>query len=87
MKPNTIVKSDKPMTLKEMQDAVGGSIELAYDDGEIQIVCNEEGKMLDLPENEQATDIWLDKLDEQGRGSLDYLAGDVLILRDKARMD
>ena len=75
------------MTLKEMQDAVGGSIELAYDDGEMQIVCNEEGKMLDLPENEQATDIWLDKLDEQGRGTLDYLAGDVLILRDKARMD
>jgi penicillin V acylase-like amidase (Ntn superfamily) len=87
MKPKTIVKSDKPMTLKEMQDAVGGSIELAYDDGEMQIVCNEEGKMLDLPENEQATDIWLDKLDEQGRGTLDYLAGDVLILRDKARMD
>ena len=87
MKPKTIVKSDKPMTLKEMQDAVGGSIELAYEDGEMQIVCNEEGKMLDLPENEQATDIWLDKLDEQGRGTLDYLAGDVLILRDKARMD
>ena len=87
MKPKTIVKSDKPMTLKEMQDAVGGSIELAYDDGEMQIVCNEEGKMLDLPENEQATDIWLDKLDEQGRGTLDYLAGDVIILRDKARMD
>ena len=87
MKPKTIIRNSEPMTLKEMQDAVGGSIELAYDDGEMQIVCNEEGKMLDLPENEQATDIWLDKLDEQGRGTLDYLAGDVLILRDKARMD
>ena len=87
MEIQTIVRNSDQMTLKEMQDAVGGSIELAYDDGEMQIVCNEEGKMLDLPENEQATDIWLDKLDEQGRGTLDYLAGDVLILRNKARMD
>lgn len=87
MKPKTIVKSDKPMTLKEMQDAVGGYIEVVYDDDEMQIICNEEGKMLDLPENEQATDVWLDKLDTQGRGTLDYLAGNVLILQGKARMD
>ena len=87
MKPKTIVRNSEPMTLKEMQDAVGGTIQLVYDDGDMQIICNEEGKLIDLPENEKATDIWLDKLDAQGNGTIDYLAGDVLILRDKARMD
>ena len=87
MKPKTIVKSDKPMTLKEMQDAVGGQIELVIDDGDTQIVCNEEGKMMGLPENEEATDLWLDKLYEQGRSTTDYLVGDVLVLEEKARME
>ena len=87
MKPKTIVRNSEPMTLKEMQDAVGGTIQLVYDDGDMQIICNEEGKLIDLPENEKATDIWLDKLDAQGNGTIDYLAGDVLILRDEARMD
>ena len=62
--PQTIYKNDKPMTLKEMQDAVGGQIELAYADGETQIVCNEEGKIKGLPENEEATDLWNEKLDK-----------------------
>ena len=91
MKPKTIIKSDKSMTLKEMQDAVGGYIEIVYDDDEMQIICNEEGKLLELPENEEATDMWWDMLDKQvkmdGRGTLDYLVGNVLVLKGKARMD
>ena len=42
---------------------------------------------MDLPENERATDIWWDKLDAQGRGTLDYLVGNVLILQGTARME
>ena len=87
MEVQTIVRNSDQMTLKEMQDAVGGSIEIVYDDGDMQIVCNEEGKLMDLPENEKATDIWWDKLDAQGKGTLDYLVGNVLILQGTARMD
>ena len=87
--PQTIHRNDKPMSLKEMQDAVGGQIELAYDDGKTQIVCNEEGKIKGLPENEEATDLWNEKL---GKGypnfiNSDYLAGDVLVLTGDGRME
>ena len=96
--PQTIYKNDKPMTLKEMQDAVGGQIELAYADGETQIVCNEEGKIKGLPENEEATDLWNEKLDKWNEKldkmnsnpnfiNSDYLVGDVLVLTGKARME
>ena len=82
----TIYKDDKEMSLKERQDAVGGSIELAHDDGETQIVCNEEGKLMGLPENEEATDLWWKELEKQDKSTLDYLVGDVLVLTGKARM-
>ena len=89
----TIIRDDKPMTLKEMQDAVNGTIQLVFDDGDTQIICNEEGKLMNLPENERATYIWWDKQKEQGSNAWDkemdwdYLVGDVLILKGKARMD
>mgnify|MGYP005751032001 CR=1 FL=1 len=86
----TIIKHDKPMTLKEMQDAVNGTIQLVFDDGETQIICNEEGKLMNLPENERATDIWWDLLDETEDAHIlsnyDVLVGDVLILKGKARI-
>jgi hypothetical protein len=98
MKPKTIIRNSEPMTLKEMQDAVGGQIELAYADGETQIVCNEEGKIKGLPENEEATDLWNEKLDKWNEKldkmnsnpnfiNSDYLVGDVLVLTGKARME
>ena len=86
----TIYRDDKEMSLKEMKDAVGGSIQLAYDDGKTQIICNEEGKLKGLPENEEATDLWNEKLDEFNTNpnfvNSDYLVGDVLVLTGKARM-
>ena len=86
-KVKTIYKDDKEMSLKEMQDAVGGSIELAHDDGETQIVCNEEGKLMGLPENEEATKLWYRKHHEKhGTPIQDVLVGDVLVLTGKARM-
>ena len=89
-KVKTIYKNDKEMSYQEMRKAVGGNIELAYDDGETQIVCNEEGKIKGLPENEEATDLWNEKLAKFNTNpnfvNSDYLVGDVLVLTGKARM-
>ena len=90
----TIYRDDKEMSLKEMQDTVGGNIQLAYDDGKTQIICNEEGKLKGLPENEEATNMWWDMLDKKAKSlqidldtvTYDYLVGDVLVLTGKARM-
>ena len=92
MKPKTIHRKNTPLSLRDMQGLVGGQIELAYDDGKTQIVCNDEGKMRGFPENEEATDFWNDEIEknenyDDGYVNSDWLAGDVLILTDKARMD
>ena len=91
-KTETKIISDRELSLKEMQDIVGGMIQVAYDDGKMQIICNEEGKMFDLPLNKKATEIWHDKLSKDTEFNSnpnipqDYLVGTVLILRDKALM-
>ena len=89
-KTETKIISERKVTLKEMQDIVGGSIQVAYDDGKMQIICNEEGKIKDLPINETATDIWHDKLSKFNNNPnyipQDWLVGTVLILKDKALM-
>ena len=88
--PETKIISKRELSLKEMQDIVGGMIQVAYDDGKMQIICNEEGKMFDLPLNKKATEIWHDKLSKFNSNPnyvpQDYLVGTVLILRDKALM-
>ena len=67
--------SGKFFTLKEMQAFVGGYIEFRHMDGEI-MVMNEEGKLMGLPANTQATNTLLkSNLISQD----DYVVGDVLI--------
>ena len=84
----TTIDKGKEPTLEEMQKIVGGYIEIAYDDGKTQIICNEEGKLLGLPNNTEATKIWWDILRENSfyEHHNDVLVGDVLILKGKARM-
>ena len=43
---------------EEIKKMVGGYIEIAYDDGNTQIICNEEGKIHGHPYNKEATDEW-----------------------------
>lgn len=77
------IKNEK-LSLEKMQKMVGGEyLELVYNDGETQIVCNELGKMLNYKVNEEATNIWYKNL---GRNPNDFLVGNVLILKGKARM-
>lgn len=57
---------DRPATLAELQEAVGGWIELvpwwhtwhAEGDEPCQVFCNEEGRLRKLPLNEAATALW-----------------------------
>lgn len=59
-------------SLKELQEAVGGLIEIIdARDGSL-IICNEDGKLMDLPVNKLATDLYVN-------GDYDVIVGDVVI--------
>jgi hypothetical protein len=69
----------KFFTLQELQSFVGGYIEFRHMDGEI-MVMNEEGKLMGLPNNDEATSV-LSEL--KAIASDDYVVGDVLICLKK----
>lgn len=69
----------KFFTLQELQSFVGGYIEFRHMDGEI-MVMNEEGKLMGLPNNEEATKTLLEL---KAISSDDYVVGDVLICNRK----
>lgn len=69
-------KNGKDFQLKELNDIVGGCIELVTLPNDEFMVVNEEGKMIGLPVNENATEIFHRRI---GRG--DYIAGDCLICK------
>jgi hypothetical protein len=77
----TIHNETDKMTLEQLQKLVGGYIQIVPL-GEDQMVINEEGKLLGLPYNETATDIMKEKYE----GTTDYIAGDAIILKGKARL-
>ncbi len=66
--------SKKNVTLKEMQDVVGGYIEFIYLKNDLIMVVNEDGKINGLPFNANAT------LLVQENNIDDYIAGDVLVV-------
>lgn len=76
----------KQPSYEEVKEMVGGMVEVAYDDGNTQIICNEEGKLYGLPYNEEATKIWWDTLrkNKMYQHHNDVLVGDVVILEGKA---
>lgn len=64
-------------SLEELQSFVDGYIEIAYLDNERVIVINEEGKINNLPYNENATA----EYNRAMRCRADYIAGDALICK------
>lgn len=69
-------KNGTDFQLNEMQEIVGGYIQLFYlmnDEGEV-IVMNEDGKFAGLPVNDKATE-----LAEKSLFPGDYIVGDVLV--------
>ena len=62
-------------TLGELKHFVGGYIEVVYLGSGWLMVVNEEGKLLNLPINRTATQLY-------GNPSNDYIVGDVVLCRD-----
>ena len=73
--PTTQHVSDREWTLKEMQTAVGGLIELVtLRDGK-HLICNEEGLLRSLPINEEASQL-------AGR----MIVGNAIVFSGKAKL-
>ena len=86
--PETKVISDKKPTLKEMQEFVGGYIQVVNGVYGSQIIKNEEGKIHGLPMNMVATTFYLgeDWDDDTSAMFNDFLVGNAMILKGKARL-
>lgn len=71
-------KNGRDFQLEELQAIVGGLIQIIeISDTEIMVI-NEEGKLENLPLNEQATAIYQKQVYEG-----DFIVGDVLICKDE----
>jgi len=68
-------KNGKTFTLEELQECVGGYIEMISLDKETAMFLNEEGKLNNLPFNHKATEVAQHRL----RPS-DFVVGNVLVV-------
>ena len=86
--PQTKVISDKKPTLEEMQEFVGGYIQVVKGIDGSQIIVNEEGKIYGLPTNVVATTFYLgeDWDDDTSAMVHDVLVGNAMVLKGKARL-
>ena len=71
-------KNGTDFKLKELNDIVGGYVEIVYLNESGIMVLNEEGKLLDLPINDRATIIFQAMTDID-----DFIVGDVLICNNE----
>lgn len=82
--PNLLlIKIKEAPNLKQLQEMVGGYIQLLriiFNGKECQMIINEEGKLINLPFNEQATKILQASAPKIGYFPNDYVAGTAVIL-------
>jgi hypothetical protein len=71
-------KNKKHFSLEEMQTIVGGLIQLIYLDNNKIMVINEEGKLIDLPINVDATEMAFGDMPWD-----DLIVGNVLVCNNK----
>ena len=86
VQPKLIVISDKAQELSKLQEYVGGYIETVvgtYDGKQCDLIFDEEGKLINKPLNQKATELWQGK---DARYWQDVLVGDVVVLIGKARL-
>tara|TARA_B100000508_G_scaffold123842_1_gene106782 strand:+ start:803 stop:1111 length:309 start_codon:yes stop_codon:yes gene_type:complete len=76
---------DEP-SLKEAQEFVGGYVEgITFPNGDYLII-NEEGKLIGLPLNEEATKLWKDTFDNDNyiTGRNDFVVGNAILIKKAA---
>ena len=81
-----ITKTKDEPTLKEAQDFVGGYVEgITFPNGDYLIV-NEEGKLMGLPLNPEATALWRMTFTKQNYviGYDDWVCGPAILIKHKA---
>ena len=81
-----ITKTKDEPTLKEAQDFVGGMVEgITFPNGDYLIV-NEEGKLMGLPLNPEATALWRMTFTKQNYviGYDDWVCGPAILIKHKA---
>ena len=69
---NVTPQNKTDFKLDELQNYVGGIIEIVRTKDNKMMVINEEGKINELPMNEKATDLYI-------HSDFDFIVGDVLI--------
>jgi Domain of unknown function (DUF3846) len=75
---NITPANNKNFTLEELQEYVGGYIQLIHLQDNVVMVINEEGKLLDLPRNDKATVLANFHPDFD-----DYIMGNVVICKSE----
>ena len=78
-------KKDEP-TLEEAQKFVGGYVEgITFPNGDYLII-NEEGKLMDLPLNPEATALWRETFDNDNYiiGRKDFVVGPAILIKKDA---
>ena len=84
----TVIYNDKEHqpTLKQMQEFVGGYIQIIDNKDGDQFIVDEEGRLKGKPVNPDASEMWLG---EHWAEEDDFknLVGDVMVLRGEARVD
>ena len=73
-------------TLKEAQAFVGGYVEgISFPNGDYLII-NEEGKLKNLPFNEEASKLWKDTFDNDNymTGRNDFVVGNAILIKKSA---
>ena len=76
---------DEP-DLKAAQEFVGGYVEgISFPNGDYLII-NEEGKLIGLPINEEASQLWKDTFDNDDyiTGRDDWVAGNAILIKKQA---
>ena len=79
-------KKDEP-TLEEAQKFVGGYVEgITFPNGDYLII-NEEGKLMDLPLNPEATALWRETFDNDNyiTGRKDFVVGPAILIKKDAQ--
>ena len=74
-------------TLKSAQDFVGGYVQgITFPNGDYLII-NEEGKLMGLPVNDQATKLWKETFDNDNfiTGHNDFVVGPAILIKKSAQ--